>query len=202
MAMTSSQYTPYKAKFISPNQARTQAWIIDTGATAHISFNKENISNFMQTVLFETVVRDDSLVTTHGFRDVRLVALVVNKKIFHNIWRDLYVPDLKHNFLLLCPTGGPSFDTIFQDKVCKIKKGIDIISKGTVNSRLNTVTLSRPRHLNGKEQALLADMRLRHLTLAHIPADRICEMCWNAMVQVINVSLEQRSSDCPGCMYR
>lgn len=84
-----------KANFVFSNQSSAYGWIVDTGATTHMSLNKEHLSDFLPTAPFKIGMGKDFSVTALSYRDTKFVTLVGSEEIFNNLRRVLYVPDLK-----------------------------------------------------------------------------------------------------------
>lgn len=79
-------------------------------------------------------MRDNDSVTIHVHRDVRLVKLGRHEGVFYSFRRVLNVLKLKYNIFLVHLTYELDFDTMFQHKACKIKKGGTVIAEGTIKN--------------------------------------------------------------------
>ena len=75
-----------------------ETWILDTGSTQHMTFQRKFIWNFRKEELRSINLADNTSNASVGIGDVKMLLLDGKAKIIKNVW---YVPTLKKNLLSL-----------------------------------------------------------------------------------------------------
>ena len=180
------------------------SWIIDSGATAHMSFNKSVFSEFQEMSPFSVGMGDNSSVTAHG-RGTTWISLLVNgHSVRCKLQNVLYVPELSYQLLSVGVMDDMGLETTFGDNVCRITKGTRLMAMGTLHNGLyvlNTSSGSQSPKETQREMAMVANLNLWHQRLAHVHEDGIRTMVRNGVVEGIKLDPNQKLGTCSGCVY-
>jgi len=128
------------------------SWVIDTGATAHMSFDKSLISEFQECSAFQVGMGDESSVTAFGYGSVLLTLCVSGRKLLCKLKNVLYVPKLSYNLMSISAIDEQGFKTEFIDGACRVSKGTIVAAEGTLKKGLYILNTACTARYQGKHQ--------------------------------------------------
>jgi len=93
------------------------AWILDSGATQHMTCRHDFFWNFQECQLNSIFILDDTKNTPYGKGVVKVFLPSIGEKMISNVW---YVPTFKKNFLSLVTVRQAGHQVIMEDGLVKI----------------------------------------------------------------------------------
>ena len=180
-------------------------WLIDSGATSHMTSNRSYFSD-LQPVSINISVADDRTVTAAGIGTVILTVKnqqTRNKTSKIALERTLYVPSLGANLLAVSPMVSNGATVTFTEQGCVVKKGNIHILKGERQGKAYKV--STATYVNG-EQSNVAhgsyknNLQLWHQRLGHANVKGIINMRNNETVTGLDFNEDRLHNVCGPCM--
>jgi len=117
--------------FYSLSRTLSSEWIVDSGCTTHLCFEKEKFENFHKYRKDAVVIGDNSTLEVQGIGSVRIHGKVLNDV--------LYVPKLWMNLLSIIQVDRKGFSFEFNSSSWCIKKGLATLVKGSVKDNIYIV---------------------------------------------------------------
>jgi hypothetical protein len=93
------------------------AWILDTGATQHMTFRRDFFWTFQECKLISIFLVDDTTQTPYGRGPVKVSLLGIGEKMISNVW---CVPTFKKNLLSLVTIRQEGHQVVMEDGWVKI----------------------------------------------------------------------------------
>jgi len=117
--------------FYSLSRTLSSKWIVDSGCTNHLCFEKEKFKNFHKYQKDAIVIGDNSTLEVQGIGSVRIHGKVLNDV--------LYVPKLQMNLLSVIQVARKGYSFEFDSSSWCIKKGLTTLVKGSVKDNIYIV---------------------------------------------------------------
>jgi len=117
--------------FYSLSHTFSTDWIVDSGCTNHLCFEKDKFENFHKYKKDAVVLGDNSILEVQGIGSV-----LIHEKVLENV---LYVPKLRMNLLLVIQVARKGYSFEFDSHSWCIKKGLTTLVKGSVKDDLYIV---------------------------------------------------------------
>lgn len=123
--------------FIVPRSPLKGGWIVDSGASCHISAEKNHFDKLDLSVRGEVMVGNGSHVKAEGRGTCRISFVNKQNELSSAVLLDVYyIPTMTGNLLSVKQLSERGFDTIFKDKSCYINKNKRNIAVGELQSGL------------------------------------------------------------------
>ena len=156
----------FESAFITPS-AKTRKWLIDSGASSHMTNQRELFSEYHPFSIPEKVcLGDGRLVEAFGSGNIPVVMEIGNKTKKGRFYDVLYVPKLSHNLFSVRAASKRGKVMSFNDKKCYIYDEYNnVCGTGTLDGKLYTL------HCYPVEYASVSvkgDIDLWHQRLGHI----------------------------------
>ena len=168
-------------------------WIIDSGATQHMTFEKDCLSDYVVNL------GDNRSILAYGKRNYRIKA-VVDDHIQPLCLRDvLYLPELEKNLLSVCAMIKLGATVLFEDGVVKIICNSKLLATGVMRGKLYVLKMLIPdEQVNVAERS--SSLQLCHYRLGHLGMGNVNKMMNEQMVDGMNSVNDEKSSVCEACI--
>lgn len=114
--------------FSSGNKDRIQGWIVDSGASLHMSYEKSLFSNLSLSNCGKIKIANGSFIPIRGYGKIKIFIKTQNEPIVMTLNNVAFVPDLHINLISVNELN-KSFNTIvFEKGFCKVKMKDQLIS--------------------------------------------------------------------------
>ena len=172
-------------------------WILDSGATNHISCLR---SMFKQFKHYDSTIKvgDGRQLQVKGIGTVECEIITRGEKRKLVISETLYVPDLSTNLISIGVLSKKGFEIIFSEDSCKIKLNNELIAEGTKwANNGNLYQLNVKVHSESKAMITkINDWKLWHYRLGHLSTQNMKKL------KAEDIELHQEKDDdgfCEGC---
>lgn len=185
---------------IASNSINTSStsWIVDSGATAHMTFDKSRFQSLEITSRSGVSIGNDSKLEAHGSGSVDLDIIVngeVRKCRLKNV---VYVPQLRYQLLSVAAMCDAGYTVVFQKSSVSVKMNSKLIASGHRVRGLYYLSTREDR--SSKQCALISDLSLWHARLAHVNFEGIKKMAKDNVVNGLTVDVGQASNICNSCV--
>lgn len=158
----------------------SHAWYVDSGATCHMTNNKNLLQNYVVDTPRSVTVANKQKMHSEGHGDVEL--LLKGQKQLTKISEVIYVPGLSTNLISVGKMATKGLDVHFDDEKCNIYCGKIIVASATkVNGvyQLDTSQLSADTtELAATCQSMVSDNSLKDLEVrASMDHDEVVNLC-------------------------
>ena len=197
--ISEADYTCLMTKIVNADlSARSSSWIIDSGCSAHITFDRSLFTSYTPETLRTVEMGDKATASVAGRGDV-MIQVLVNGKVSHcKLMNVLHVPNFEYSLVSVSKIDSRGLCTSFQNGVCTITKGSSLIATGSLKDSLyilNTVDTSRVI-TECAHVANVEPLQLWHERMAHVHKRGISSMVNKKVVKGINdISDASPSSD-------
>lgn len=177
-------------------------WIIDSGCSSHMTFDKSRFSSYSSVSDRQYVeLGNGSKVQIVGKGTIEIKIKVSNKDRLCRIENVLHVPELGYSLLSVSSLDRKGLDITFSDQKCRIKTQTSTIH-ATGTMRGNLYLLDTCNSSTANNTVLLSnDIETWHKRLAHIDSGAIKKMAEEESVKGIKISTsDQPSSQCRDCI--
>ena len=187
------------------NRASSATWVIDSGATSHICFDRHIFSDLEIVEPFEIKIGDSSGVKATGRGSVELLLSVSGKSVRCKLENVVYAPTMAFNMLSVGAMARGGKRSVFLEKSCYIEKDGRVIAEGCMSDGLYCLkTHTSSTKSTGTDPpavALAADVNLWHQRLAHVHVDGIRDMVKRGVVQGVVLDKKAQLRRCKACVY-
>ena len=122
-------------------------WFIDSGATKHMTFQRNIITNYKKyeepSIIF---LGDNTIIKAFGEGNVKLECYDGEENVTLNLHRVLYAPDIKKNLLLVPAMTQMNAEVIFDDEKCYTIKDKKTVNIGHLTDSKLFVLNTQPTH--------------------------------------------------------
>lgn len=182
------------------------AWYADSGATDHMSFQRECFKNFVPFVKDTCQVRigDGRRLPVRGTGDIEVQ--VINSEQpgpVHTIKDVLFVPDLGRNFISVSRSTEKGMKVIFEEGAKRVSfvKGDLVVADGTRDNRLYKMNLG-PVKTTELNIATAGSPMIWHERLGHVNFKTLREMSSKGVVDDLEINkMTEENPFCKGCAY-
>ncbi len=193
-----SDEDPVVCLMANSQNANLGKWVIDSGCSNHMTFNKSLFSYYTAGHPSSVDFGNNNTAEVAGIGTVEIPILVEGKKVKCQLKNVMHVPALGYQLLSV-----PTFDklgltTSFHSKRCQIYNGEKLLATATMKGNLYELDT----YPTSKETALVGNsIEVWHHRLAHIQPSTILEMSKSQAVQGLNIENSSRKlSNCTGCV--
>ena len=182
------------------NVIGSSEWIIDSGATQHMTFKRNNLEDYVE-FKKPTVVNlgDNRSILAHGKGTYRVTA-VVDDKLQKIALRDvLYLPELDKNLLSVHAMIKLGAVVSFENDVCKITRNSKLLAVGVIRGKLYVLKILEDQ-VNIASEELESDLFLWHCRLGHLGMDNVIKIANGNMVKGIGHLSSESKPFCEGCV--
>jgi len=176
----------------------TGKWVIDSGCSNHMTFNKSLFSSYTVGHPSSVDFGNNNTAEVAGIGTVEIPILVEGKKVKCKLNNVMHVPELGYQLLSV-----PTFDklgltTSFHSKRCRISNGAKLLATATMRGNLYELDT----YPSSSETALIGNsIQLWHHRLAHIQPSSIIRMSKSKAVQGLEIcNSGDDLSKCSGCV--
>eukprot|EP00253_Pinus_taeda_P004274 PITA_04274 len=179
------------------------AWILDSGATQHMTCRRDFFWNFQDCQLHSIFLADDTKHTPYGKGVVKVFLPGIGEKMISNVW---YVPSFKKTLLSLVMIRQAGHQVIMEDGLVKInlvKQNLKIVMTGYEDGKLlrmkGTVI---PRHSDfaGAVTTSISPVRLLHVRYGHLSFESLSQLQKQGMVKGLP-TFKRENAKCEACIY-
>lgn len=176
-------------------------WIIDSGATAHMSFEKSLFYDLEEVPAFKVSMGDKSKLEACGRGSINVCLSVSGSTVKCTLHNVLFVPSLSYNLLSVGVMNKGDNSVSFEGNKCTIHKSNVLIAEGTRHNGLYFLDTSSSETESNKHVALVADLNLWHQRLAHVHVDGIRGMVRKGVVSGVSTNIKQNVPTCTACVF-
>ena len=191
---------PQMALTASTSRSSASNWIVDSGCTSHLTFNRESFSTYEQIDPISLQLGGGTCLQIVG--KGTMVVSVSHESTFLSCQLDdvYHAPSLRFNLLSVSSMASKGFRTIFDDKVATIehKNTGRIIASAPLSRGLYTLVTHPPS--SSKEYALAASIDIWHQRFAHVSHAGLRSMSNKQVVHGLKIAPGDSSRKCTGCV--
>lgn len=186
----------------SRSAASSKVWHIDSGATAHMTFDRSLFETFEAVPPFDVGMGDDSTVEAHGRGTVTLTLLVKGKPTKCRLLDVAFIPKLQYHLVSVSTIECSGGKVVFENGKCHIMNGSRLLAEGTRRKKLYVLNTAAAQASGDPDIALMVpDLSLWHARLAHVNMDGIMTMVKKRVVNGINIDLKHDAQICESCVH-
>ena len=173
-------------------------WIIDSGATQHMTFMRNNLEDYVEFKNPSVVnLGDNRSILAYGKGTYRVTA-VVDGKLQKIALRDvLYLPELDKNLLSVCAMVKLGAVVSFENDLCKITRNSKLLAVGVIRGKLYVLKIMEDQ-VNIANEELESDLFLWHCRLGHLGMDNVIKIANGNMVKGIGHLSSENKPFCEG----
>ena len=190
----------YEEALITSDQVNNSGWIIDSGATQHMTFDKDSLSDYVEFKQPCIVnLGDNGKIFACGKGTYRLVADLEDGTQHIALHDVLYLPDLDKNLLSVRAMTKLGASVDFEGNMCRISRNSKLLAVGEMQGKLYILKVIPDEHINIARDN--NDLQLWHCRFGHLGMDNVSKLVKSKMVEgmVCNEKAE-RNSVCEPCV--
>ena len=183
----------------TPKVVGKSDWIIDSGATQHMSFERNRLSEYVEFKQPCVVNLGDSrTILAYGKGTYRITADVDGHTQPISLREVLYLPDLDRNLLSVRAMVKLGATVMFEDGVCKVSRNSKLLAIGIMVGKLYVLKVVPDEHVNVAMDE--SSLKLWHYRFCHLGMDNIMKVVNNKMVEGMDNATDQTSVVCEACV--
>ena len=188
------------ATALSTKEVMSDDWIIDSGASSHMSFKKEDFVNYKELETpIQVQVGNGGKLQAIGNGDV---PVYVNGKTNSCIIKDvLYVPGLVHKLLSVKQMTSTKKEILFNENNCIIKNKLgETLATGRQVGKLYLLNCCNATETGFSCSAITDDKaKLWHCRLGHVGQDKLNKLCSSKAVRGLDCKPSNSKWICDSC---
>eukprot|EP00794_Sanderia_malayensis_P002818 gene2818-3255_t len=168
---------------ITSDREMKSDWIIDSGATQHMTFNKTMLKNYVKFQNpFVVNLGDNRTILAYGKGSCHIISDLGmdTQRIFLN--DVLYLPDLEKNLLSVRAMTNLDALVEFAGDECKISRNGKLLAIGQLVGKLYFLKLASDIHVNLAKNSI-SEKQLWHNRLGHLGMDNVKQLAKDNMVK-------------------
>eukprot|EP00794_Sanderia_malayensis_P017095 gene17095-18816_t len=168
---------------ITSDREMKSDWIIDSGATQHMTFNKTMLKNYVKFQNpFVVNLGDNRTILAYGKGSCHIISDLGmdTQRIFLN--DVLYLPDLEKNLLSVRAMTNLDALVEFAGDECKISRNGKLLAIGQLVGKLYFLKLASDIHVNLVKNSI-SEKQLWHNRLGHLGMDNVKQLAKDNMVK-------------------
>lgn len=187
------------ALYISENEDKC-GWIIDSGATQHMTFERNCLSNYVEFKKPCTVnLGDNRSILAYGKGTYHVKAAVDDHTQKIALQEVLYLPELENNLLSVNAMVKRGATVTFKENRCEISRNSKILAEGEVQGKLYVLKIMK-EHVNVAKQQPNADRYIWHCRFGHLGMNNVNKLIDEGMVSGMDsVSKTNEDRFCEAC---
>ena len=170
---------------ISSQERNNSGWIIDSGATQHMTFDRDVLFYYIE---FKQPCKvnlgDNGTTLAYCKGTCRLIADVENSTqpiAFHNV---LYLPDLERNWLSVRAMTNLEATVVFEGNQSQISRNAKLLAVGKMQEKLYILQVVLDEHLNIVREHV--GIQLRHSRFGHLGMDNVPKLVKDKIADGMN----------------
>ena len=183
-------------------------WVMDSGASQHMTANKHLLTNYPEFDVPETVrLGDGHTVEAYGSGQVKItVRISQNKDISTQLDKVLFVPKLACNLFSVRAVTQKGYTVQFGHSCCWIKDSNGKVrGKGRLTDNMYMLITdeeisTRNHEAKKAENESPHELDLWHQRLGHINENQLLQTVKNSLIKGINLSENDKLKFCEGCV--
>lgn len=187
----------------SADLPRMEKWLVDSGASSHMTHQKEFLLDYREFATPEKVgVGDGRVVEAIGIGNVHLNMRFKVSELKRATLHVLYVPKLACNLFSVRAAASKSNTVKFGRTRCWIRKNDgELLGMGSLTDKLYQLDCEPAtlEHVSVVQQQA-SDVDLWHQRLGHLSGQRLSDMSRKEPVIGLNLSTATKPSFCEGCV--
>ena len=174
-------------------------WIIDSGATQHMTFVRENLSEYVEFKQPSSVnLGDNRSILAYGKGVCRLVADLDGRTQNVSLRDVLYVPDLEKNLLSVRAMVKLGANVMFTGDKCEVTRNSKLLAVGEIVGKLYMLKIVQNEEVNiAKDES---NLKLWHYRYGHLGMDYVSKLINDKMVTGMDTVHDERNVACEGCI--
>ena len=184
------------------NATKIGDWIIDSGASSHMTWDKSCMSKYIELRKPEKItLGDDFIVQAVGIGTVQLKVCVNGESKEAVLKNVLYVPALGANLFSVRVLTQKDCNVNFSGNFCEIvNKGGVILAKGTLHGKLYKLDCETSgSHCANRADEKVNEIDLWHQRLGHISEQNLKKVSQKEMIGGMKLPKTQTQSFCESC---
>ena len=180
------------------SQGRSKLWYIDSGATKHMTSEKDLIVDYVQNPQpSEIFLGDNRMIRALGEGKVSLEFYDGSNVLTMELYNVLYVPEIAKNLVSVSAMTGKGAEVLFENDKCYVTKDKKPMNIGHLaNSNLYVIN-TEPDFANVASSK--ASLEVGHCRFGHINYKYVNELSQKKMVVGMNCSKEDTNQQCEAC---
>ena len=186
----------------SVTNASKAEWVIDSGASGHMSPDKSVFADLSIVEPFDVTIGDTTTLKACGRGNVELNLCINGKLRTCTISDALFVPSLGYNLLSVSVMDKAGCIGTFGNGSCHIERKGVRMAEGTMRDGLYYLSTHHDTTRSSKvAAALTVSLDVWHQRLAHVHTDGIRDMVRKNVVKGINTNVSEKLPVCEGCVH-
>jgi len=179
--------------------AASSSWIIDSGCTAHMTFDREVFSTYttIANASVEMGTRDSAAAVGRG--DVIIKIQSGSSTVQCKLENVLHVPSFKYSLISVSTMDKKGLRTTFENGYCEISRAGKALVRGTTYKGLY-ILKSGPSETRKAASVHLASLQRWHERFAHVSKEGISSMVKQNVVHGVKISNMSCNKVCQACV--
>jgi hypothetical protein len=179
------------------------AWILDSGASQHMTFRGDFFWDFQECHLNYVFLADNTKHTPYGRGVVKVYLPDIGERLISKVW---YVPTFKKNLLSLVTIRQAGHQVIMEDglvKINSVKQNMKTVMTRYEDEkllRMNGTVIPRHSDFAGSVSTGISPIRLWHVRYGHLNFDSLTQLQKQGMVKGLP-TFKNDTSKCEACIY-
>lgn len=176
-------------------------WFVDSGATEHMTHNKEWFVNY-ETLKTNVLVRigDGSFLKGDGVGSINIRAFNGTSWIESHLSKVLYVPKLKYNLFASGAALDKGLKSVSDNSICKFYKGQSVVAMGERTDKLFVMKFEVLTPDKVSERDNMAQTNIAHENSLEIWHQKLAHQNYSKVKEILKLSnIEIRNRDEPFC---
>ena len=183
----------------TPNAVGKSDWIIDSGATQHMSFERNRLSEYVEFKQPCVVNLGDSrTILAYGKGIYHITADVDGHAQPISLREVLYLPDLDKNLLSVRAMVKLGATIMFEDGVCKVSRNAKLLAIGIMVGKLYVLKVIPEEHVNIAMDE--SSLKLWHYRFGHLGMENIMKLVNDKLVEGMDNATDLTSVICEACI--
>jgi hypothetical protein len=177
-------------------------WILDTGATQHMTYRIDYFWNYKDVQLKPIYLADDTTHIPQGRGSVKFFLPVIGEKWVSNVW---YVPFFKKKLLSLVTIRQARHTIVMEDglvKIMSVKDNLKTIMTGYEDGkllRMNGNVIKRKEEVAATTNSKMSSFRLWHFLFDHLNFQSLLKLKSQDLVKGLP-TFKKDNSKCEACI--
>ena len=191
--------TEIEALYTSNDEDRC-GWIIDSGATQHMTFERNHLTNYVKFKKPCAVnLGDNRSILAYGKRIYHVKADLGDHTQNISFEEVLYLPELEKNLLSVHAMANHGATVTFKENRCEISRNSKILAMGEIEGKLYILKTVR-EHVNVAKEQPDTDRYLWHCRFGHLGMDNVNKRIEGNMASRMDgVSNTSKNNFCEAC---
>ena len=192
--------TDHDEALITSNVANMSDWIIDSGATQHMTFERNRLTDYIE---FKQPCKvnlgDNRTILAYGKGTFSLVADLNGRSQNIGLREVLFLPELEKNLLSVRAMARLGASVTFEGDECKITRNSKLLAVGETRGKLYALKV-----IHEKEDVNIAkeesNLNLWHCRFGHLGMENISKLIDGNMVDGMKTTKDNVTETCESCV--